>query len=170
MPKKRSPAPKPQARSEINKRGSGIMHASPVAYVSAALSILALIGGIGQYFTTYATMQSDIIIVKRDLERNFTEDREAHARATKSLERIDATLTNFGNINVKIGVMENQMHTLVDALRRIEKQLDRRSRPFENPMGHDHDRADKFGPNIDKLIPNSNPCCRKVTTPTMLRM
>ena len=135
----------------------GFMKASPLAWVSASISMLSLAGMIYSGVFAYASLHNDIRILRIDVDRNFTEDNKRyehdhkmsngrfeaiakvveknHEFTVKAIERLDTTVAAMGSLNVKIGVLETKLESINDTLKRVEKWLDRTS------VG----RLDKYG-------------------------
>lgn len=122
----------------IGDEGRGWMNASPMAWVSAGISILSLAGMIWSGVFAYANLNAEVKNIRTEVERNFKEDDKRldqqaktidknHEFTTKAVERIDTTIGSLGSLNVKIGVLETKLESINDTLKRMEKQLDRSS-------------------------------------------
>lgn len=115
------------------------MNASPMAWISAAISILSLAGMIYSGIFAYAGLHADIKTLQSEMKRNFEDDKarnehghrmidKNHEFTVKSVERIDTTISGFSTLNVKIGVLETKLESLIDVLKRIERQMERTER------------------------------------------
>lgn len=117
----------------------GWMSASPMAWISAGISILSLAGMIYSGVFAYASLNARVETIQTDVQRNFKEDEKRyehiqkmvdknHEFSVKAVERIDTTISHLSQVNTKISVLETKLESINETLKRMEKQLDRADR------------------------------------------
>lgn len=117
---------KPNAgRAVARRKKASWMSASPMAWISVGLGVIALGSSFTQWVLTYADVRSQISVLQTDLARNFKEDVDHKDRVTRAIERIDTTIGSMGQLNVKISVLETQLGNMTEILKRMERQLEK---------------------------------------------
>lgn len=120
--------------SEVIKRqGRGWINASPMAWVSAVVSLVSLGGMLYQLAFSQATIFTSIENIKVELARNFKEDDFTRDRHIKNIERIDTTIGSMGKLNVEMEVVKTKLDGLTEAVKDLKRSLERGSRKMHTP-------------------------------------
>ena len=105
---------------------TGMMHASPMAYIGVVIAIIGLATQIGTIGYIYAKVVGDIETCSREVARNFKEDGEQRERSAKSIERIDTTIGGLAKLHIDMEVMKTNLGAINETLKRMEVRFDKR--------------------------------------------